>query len=63
MKSTGIGITLAILGIGGFILPFFGRQFVLLMIFGKYDMIAAAIMFALGLVFVMAGLMQNTKVN
>jgi len=43
------GVVFLILGIGSFILPFFGVQFMLIDIFGRYSWIASIISIILGI--------------
>lgn len=49
------GVWCLILGVGGFILPMLGVQFVILSIFGEAEPIVAGLLAVAGLIMVIAG--------
>lgn len=55
----GLGAFLLILGIGSFILPFFGLQFQLLNLFGDYQLIASIAAIVIGVVLIVLDLVKN----
>lgn len=58
MSKKGIGVMMLFMGLGGFILPFFGYQFRLLNLLGSAQFVVAGILAILGLIVFIAGLRE-----
>ncbi|MBU1030734.1 MAG: hypothetical protein ABIC91_08720 [Nanoarchaeota archaeon] len=50
MDAKGLGVLLIVMGIGSFILPLFGLQFKLLILFGAYQWMVSILMAIIGIV-------------
>ena len=61
MGKKGIGLTMVILGVGSFILPFFGLQFRIMNLFGNVQWIVAIIIALIGALLLLFGKDQNTS--
>jgi len=55
MDAKGWGVLLIVLGVGSFILPFFGVQFRILMLFGSFQWIVSIIIAIIGVVLLVKG--------
>ena len=58
MSKKGLGAMMIFLGVGGFILPFFGYQFKLLNLLGSGQFVVAGILAILGLIVFILGLRE-----
>ena len=56
----GWGITSLLIGIGAFILPMFGIQFILVSVFGEYELLAAIGYIVVGIGLLVAGLVTES---